>query len=226
MQGLRLGKLAALIGVAGCALVVPYDRDALTAGIFLGERLPRAAPVNLRPVSSAGLELTKSSEGFRARLYNDASRYCTIGYGHLIYKRACDGNEPAEFLAGIAEPRGSRLLISDMEIAEQAVTELVTRELTQGQYDALCDFVFNIGVGNFGRSTLLLELNAGDFGDVAVQFRRWVLSKGVMLEGLRVRREREIALFFGGAAPPRPRIEKAVPAIDIETGLPGAILVR
>lgn len=150
--------------------------DALTPGIFLDteERAVLPAGVELRPVYQRGIDLTKLSEGFRSRLYNDAAGYCTIAYGHLVKLARCDGSEPAQFLRGVTEPEGEQLLVSDMRTAQIAVMVAVQPELSDGQFAALCDFVFNVGSGNFRRSTLLKVINAEEFDKVPFQFRRWV----------------------------------------------------
>ena len=98
--------------LAGCAHGRPEEYpavDQLTAGIFLEpeERALLPAGVTLGAVGPRGLGLTKESEGFVARLYLDAARYCTIAYGHLVKKRPCDGSEPPEFRRGVSEPRGT-----------------------------------------------------------------------------------------------------------------------
>lgn len=156
-----------------------------------------------RPVFRRGLELTMVSEGWSARLYNDVARYCTIGFGHLVAKRPCDGSEPAEFRAGITKIKGEELLINDMTSARLTVTNSVTINLTDGQYAALCDFVFNVGTGNFQRSTLLKHVNAEQHDRVAAQFRRWILAGGKAWPGLRTRREREIEIYFDAVPVPR-----------------------
>jgi GH24 family phage-related lysozyme (muramidase) len=161
------------------------------------------APNQLRKVYSQGLQLTKSFEGFRGRLYNDAAGYCTIAYGHVVKLARCDGSEPHEFLNGVSEPRGGELLVKDMERAQRAVMTNVTMHLTDGQYAALCDFTFNVGGGNLKSSTLLKVINAGQFDRVPSQFRRWTVVGGKELAGLKARREREIDLFFDGLPKPK-----------------------
>jgi len=71
----------------------------------------------------------------------------------------------------------------------------VTVELNQNQFDALVDFVFNLGYGDFKTSTLLKLLNAHAFDLAAEEFPRWKYSKGVVLKGLVRRRALEQALF-------------------------------
>ena len=196
--------------------------DRLTPGIFLEpmERAALPAGVGLRKVYAQGLDLTKASEGFVSNLYNDAAGYCTIAYGHLIKLASCDGSEPEEFRQGVSEFRGTELLRDDMGRAELSVMTTVEADLTDGQYAALCDFVYNVGGGNFKRSTLLKVVNNGEFDRVPFQFRRWVKAGGRELSGLKTRREREIHLFFEGIGIPRvapPEYEELSP-VDIREG--------
>ena len=106
--------LAALGFLSGCEKPPENDYptvDRLAPGIFLEEEravLPEG--VELRKVYDKGIELTKESEGFVGKLYNDAASYCTIGYGHLIKLAPCDGNEPPEFRAGIDVRLGTEIL--------------------------------------------------------------------------------------------------------------------
>jgi GH24 family phage-related lysozyme (muramidase) len=195
--------------------------EKMTAGIFLDveERAVLPPDVELRPVYERGIVLTKTSEGFRSRLYNDAAGYCTIAFGHLIKLARCDGTEPPEFLRGVTEEEGTELLVTDMGTAQVVVMTSVDVDLTDGQYAALCDFVFNVGGGNFRRSTLRRVINTGDFDGVPFQFRRWVKAGGRTLPGLVTRREKEVDLYFDGLPTPRaaPR-EMDLEPIDIRAG--------
>jgi GH24 family phage-related lysozyme (muramidase) len=214
--------LCLLFLLGGCATVVPTYEDALTAGIFLepASRAVLPAGVSIRPVHQAGLEVTKVSEGFRSRLYNDVAHYCTIAYGHLIKKAPCDGSEPPAFLDGITEPEGEDLLVRDLRIAQIAVMTNVTTSLTDGQYAALCDFVYNVGTANFQKSELLRAVNMEEFHRVPTQLRRWIMAGGRVIEGLKNRRSREIALFFEGMPTPRtaPSAGEDVSLLDIRKG--------
>jgi GH24 family phage-related lysozyme (muramidase) len=208
------------VSVLGAACAGPRAAshpDRLTPGVFLDEE-PLLAPRGgaLRKVFPNGLALTKRSEGWLPHLYEDAARYCSIGYGHLVKRSPCDGGEPAEFLAGLTEARGAELLAVDLALAESAVSAAVTFRLTDAQYAALCDFAYNVGPGNFRRSTLLKVVNAGKLNDLAAQLRRWVKAGGVEQPGLRARREREIELFYEGRAPRL--LGPALPPVDIRAG--------
>ena len=110
--------------------------------------------------------------------------------------------------------------MADMAQAQATVMESVTVPMLDGQFAALCDFVFNVGRSNFRRSTLLTTINAGRHELVEGQFRRWVLAGGKPWPGLVTRREREIELYFDGL--PRPRGEPPVgddlSPVDIRVG--------
>ena len=187
--------------ISGCEKHVETEFptiDKLTPGIFIEpeERFVLPAGVEIRKVYEKGIELTKASEGFIPKPYNDPANYCTIGYGHLIHLAPCDPTIPEEFKKGITVPRGTEILRNDMEKAEIGVMMLVDAELTDGQFAALCDFVFNVGIGNFRKSTLRKRVNEGDYDRVPFEFRRWVYAGGKRLPGLETRRENKYRYFL------------------------------
>jgi lysozyme len=142
-------------------------------------------------LNAEGLDLIKKSEGFRDRVYRDVAGFPTIGYGHLI--------KPTEsFPDGIAEPQAAEILASDVQDAEQAVARLVKVALTQGQFDALVDFCFNLGAGRLAGSTLLRELNAGHHAAAAQQLFAWDHAGGFVNAGLKARRQAEFELWTRG----------------------------
>jgi lysozyme len=140
--------------------------------------------------SVAGMNLLKKSEGFRSRVYQDVAGFPTIGYGHRLL-------HPDSFPNGIDEPQAANLLLSDVRDAEQAVERLVKVPLTQGQYDALVDFCFNLGAGRLSSSTLLKALNAGRYDDAVEQLLRWDHAGNRQCAALKARREAEAELWRG-----------------------------
>ena len=139
-------------------------------------------------LSAAGLELIKQAEGFRGNRYIDVAGFPTIGYGHKL--------SPQEsFVDGIDRHEAEYLLRRDVAAAEEAVARLVKVHLTQGQFDALVDFVFNLGSGRLAGSTLLKQLNAGQFSDAAGQLLLWNHCGNKENAGLKSRREAELALW-------------------------------
>jgi lysozyme len=86
-------------------------------------------------------------------------------------------------------------LKEDCQLAESTIRTAVKQPLNQGQYDALVSFIFNLGSGNFLKSTLLKKLNAGDYVGMADEFGRWINVNGIPLPGLTRRRAAEKAMF-------------------------------
>ena len=143
--------------------------------------------------SKAGLDLIKQFESFRAAPYLCSAGVPTIGYGTTVY------------------PNGIKVKLSDQKITQQLaesflqfhvnaiekdVSKLVKVTLTQNQFDALVSFVYNVGLGAFGDSTLLKLLNAGDIDGTSKQFERWNKAGGKVSNGLTRRRNAEKALFL------------------------------
>ncbi len=95
----------------------------------------------------------------------------------------------------VTEEQGQKMLAKELAKYEDAVERLVTRELNQNQYDACVLLTFNIGIGAFQKSTLLKEINRGNFHLVPGQFMRWVNGGGKKLPGLVRRRAAEAALW-------------------------------
>jgi lysozyme len=86
-------------------------------------------------------------------------------------------------------------LSEDVQSAVGSVNRLVTAPLTQNEFDAVVDFVFNCGSGNFAGSTMLRLLNAGDYLGAANEFDKWDHASGLVVAGLLRRREAEQAEF-------------------------------
>jgi GH24 family phage-related lysozyme (muramidase) len=152
-------------------------------------------------LSRAGAELIARFEGFVTRPYNDAAGHATIGFGHLIHHGPVTAADRAHW-GTISRGRGLVLLSEDARDAARAVENAVRVPLSQEQFDALVSFVFNVGVGAFGSSTLLRKLNAGDRRGAADEFLRWSRAGGRVLEGLLRRRRAERALFLSSTASP------------------------
>jgi lysozyme len=138
--------------------------------------------------SAAGLELIKRSEGFRDRVYRDIAGFPTIGYGHRV-------TAGESFPEEIDEAQAAAMLANDVCEAERVVGRLVRVALTQGQFDALVDFCFNLGAGRLTTSSLLRELNAGRYEMAGEQLLRWDFAGGVVNAGLKARRLAEFELF-------------------------------
>lgn len=91
----------------------------------------------MRKITQEGLGLIKRFEGFSSTVYICPAGYPTIGYGHLVRD-----NEKFET---ISQEAAEALLRIDVESAEHAVLRLIDIPLTDGQFDALVSFTFNLG---------------------------------------------------------------------------------
>ena len=144
----------------------------------------------MRKVSEEGLNLIKQFEGFSKTIYACPAGYPTIGYGHLLKP-----NEAEFFADGISEDKATDLNRQDVGIAERAVLRHINVPLTDGQFDVLVSFTFNLGWGALQRSTLRRKLNRQEYKLVAKEFSRWVWAGGKGPKGLIHRRNAEAALF-------------------------------
>lgn len=92
-------------------------------------------------------------------------------------------------------------LKADLVPVELCIENSVSVPLTQGQYDALCSFVFNLGCVALRNSSLLRKLNSGDDAGASEEFLRWNHAGGRVLAGLTKRRMAEAEMFMVGEPP-------------------------
>lgn len=138
--------------------------------------------------------LTAHFESLRTVAYQDGNGIWTLGYGHTEGVKEGDTCTYEQAKAWLSQ---------DLGIADAALNLLVDVALDQNEWDALCDFVYNIGQGNFATSTCLKLLNqddkAGAINSICYndndQWHGWVFVAGQVSHGLVVRRQAEQALF-------------------------------
>lgn len=140
-------------------------------------------------VSEQGLALIRQFEGFSTIPYICPAGKETIGFGHVIKAEEWFAAE------GISQEQANILLKQDVSVAERAIRRFVTTAVTQGQFDALASFIYNIGSKAFEKSTLLRYLNTGKPDAAASEFGRWVYAGGRKIPGLIRRRAAESLLF-------------------------------
>jgi len=141
--------------------------------------------------SKLGLAIIKEFEEFKAEPYTCPAGKLTIGYGHVILQ--------GEKFTKITEAEADTILAEDVKIAEKAVSELVYFPLSQWQFDALVSFVFNVGRGNFEKSTLLKCLQKEKYALAANEFMRWIYAGENKMAGLMARRRCEKIIFKAGS---------------------------
>lgn len=141
--------------------------------------------------SQAGLDLIKRWESLRLDAYLCPAGIPTIGYGHT---------GDVKLGQRITEHQADAILSVDVSRVEPEVERLAPGA-TQGEFDALVSFAFNLGVFALAKSDLLRKYRAGDKAGAAAEFAKWcharVAGKMTVLPGLVKRRAAEAALFSG-----------------------------
>ena len=153
-------------------------------------------------VSLKGRDFIKEKEGFRARPYLCSGKVPTIGYGTTVYP---NGTKVTLADRPVNQIQADYYFMRDLEQFERDVNSLIMRPCTQGQFDALVSFAYNVGsdidldsvAEGLGDSTLLRKFNAGDFVGASNEFVKWNKSKGVVVDGLTKRRLQEKVMFLG-----------------------------
>jgi lysozyme len=155
-------------------------------------------------VSDRCLESICHHEGVRQKPYRDSVGLWTVGVGHLMYPEQT--KIPVDQRGGFAlRPEDSRvfsmdevdaILRADLSRFERGVVNFCPVSLTQGQFDALVSFSFNVGLGTLQRSTLRQKVLRGDMEGAADEFLKYNKAGGKVLKGLDIRRKDERALFL------------------------------
>ena len=149
--------------------------------------------------SEAGISLIASSESFRGEPYRCPALIPTIGYGTTIYpngKKVTMQDKPIN--EGTA--RGYLRYMVD-NIYEEIIDKYVQVPLTQGQYDALVDFAYNVGEKTFKKSSILTKLNAKQYKQAYDTLDAYNKGGGKVLKGLKIRRDKEQALWLSNNTP-------------------------
>lgn len=145
-------------------------------------------------ISQQGIELIKQHEGFRKRPYLCPAGIATIGYGNTYYP---DGRKVTMQDPPITEVLATVMLSIIVRKFEDCVNSNVKSKINQNQFDSLVSFVYNLGCGNFKKSTLLKKINADPCDHtIPSEFAKWNKAGGKILAGLTKRRHDEALLYF------------------------------
>lgn len=143
--------------------------------------------MKLMTTSQAGRDLIKKYEGLRLKAYKCPAGVWTVGYGHT--RGVTSSTEISQSMADL-------FLLDDIRPLERHINKLGIN-FRQGQFDALVSFLFNLGEGNFNKSTLKKKILAGgNDDDIAAEFKKWNKAGGKVLDGLTKRREEEAEMWL------------------------------
>ena len=155
-------------------------------------------------VSPKAIEMIKHHEGVRFKPYQCPAKLWTIGVGHVLYPDQVKILLP-ERGAYPLRPEDSRtftkeevdgILRADLDRFERGVERFCPVALTQGMFDGLVSFSFNVGLGTLQRSTLRQKVLRGDKEGAAEELLKYCMAGGKVLKGLQNRRIDERALFL------------------------------
>ena len=155
-------------------------------------------------VSPRAITMIRHHEGVRNKPYRCPALLWTIGVGHVMYpeqaklpmNRRGEVNLRIEDFRVFTDGEIDAILRSDLDRFERGVERFCPVPLTQGQFDALVSFAFNVGLGTLQRSTLRQKVLRGDMEGAAEEFLKYCLAGGKILKGLQNRRKDERAVFL------------------------------
>ena len=155
-------------------------------------------------VSPKTIEMIKHHEGVRFKPYQCPAKLWTIGVGHVLYPN--QGKMPIDQRGGFqlaqednrafSKDEVNAILRADLARFEKGVATYCPVPLTQGQFDALVSFSFNVGLGTLQRSTMRQKILRGDMAGAAEELLKYCMASGKVLRGLQNRRIDERALFL------------------------------
>jgi lysozyme len=150
-------------------------------------------------INDIGLKLIADFEGlslvpYYATAEEKIKGIVTIGYGNTFYP---NGTKVKITDASITKVKAMEYLKFIADSFAVKVDSLVVSNVTQNQFNALVSLAYNIGLGNFGKSTILkLVNNNTNDANIAKEFLKWNKQAGKVLNGLTNRRIKESALYF------------------------------
>jgi len=155
-------------------------------------------------ISDKCLKMIKHHEGIRQKPYRCPAKLWTVGCGHVLYPRQGAlkieerDSTPLEYKDDrtFSMEEVDDILRDDLNRFERGVERFCPVKLTQGQFDALVSFSFNVGLGTLQRSTLRQKVIRGEMEEAAEEFLKYTLAGGKVLKGLVTRRNDERALFL------------------------------
>jgi lysozyme len=156
-------------------------------------------------VSDKLIQMIKHDEGVRVKPYRCPALIWTVGVGHVIDQAHI--KVPIEERKTLPIPSGwdrtlsmdevNAILAKDLETFERGVLRLAPNLAgRQGKFDACVSFSFNVGLGNFQRSTIRMKIQREEWDAAADAFLMWTKAGGKELPGLVKRRKGERALFL------------------------------
>lgn len=133
-------------------------------------------------LQQSDLDKIKEFEGFSHTAYRCPAGVYTCGFGTtegITSTTRCTREEAEKWLKRDLMP--IEMYLNNMPEVD-----------TYPKFVSLCDFIYNLGIGNFESSTLYRKIKSrAPVEEIQAEFRRWVHAGGKVLPGLVKRREWE-----------------------------------
>jgi len=139
-------------------------------------------------INKEGLKIIKDSESLKLKSYICPAGILTVAYGHT-------GADVAPNMT-ISVGRAEELLKSDLRRFELGVEKLLEVKTSPNEFSAMVSLAFNIGLGNFKNSEVLINHNKDHKYEACIKFHNWRRGGGRILKGLVRRRIKEAELYI------------------------------
>ena len=144
-------------------------------------------------LNKTGYDLIKRFEGCKLTAYQDSVGVWTIGYGSTYYENMQKVKQGDK----VSQQRANEIFEFVASRFARNVDDIITSKPTQNQFNAVVSLAYNIGLGNFQKSTLLKKLNKNpNDKTIKDEFMKWVNAGGRKLQGLVNRRKKEAEIYY------------------------------
>ena len=136
------------------------------------------------------LKLIRDSEGCKLTAYQCSGGVWTVGWGYT-------GTDIKKGLVWTQEKADECLLVTAMGVLNQAIkASPILATANMEKQAAIADFIYNLGVGNYAKSTLKKRVDAGNWLAASSEIKKWNKAAGKEMKGLIVRRQKEADLLL------------------------------
>ena len=136
------------------------------------------------------LKLIRDSESCKLTAYQCPAGVWTIGWGYT-------GKDIKKGLVWTQEKADECLLVTAMGVLNQAIkASPILETANMEKQAAIADFVYNLGITNYNKSTLKLRVDKGNWVSASTEIKKWNKSNGTILNGLVKRRQLEADLLI------------------------------
>ena len=135
------------------------------------------------------IKLIKDSEGCKLKSYKCPAGIWTIGYGQT--KGVKEG------MTWTQQQADEDIIKTALQAFNEAIkSSPILSTANMEKQAAIADFVYNLGITNYNKSTLKLRVDKGDWVSASTEIKKWNKSNGNVLKGFVTRRQLESDLLI------------------------------